>query len=319
MSKQLSGIVIPTILPLDTEGTIDPKSLGRLVARALEGGVQGCWVNGTSGGFHHASDQQREHAIEIVIEAVAGRVPVIAHVGDTSLARATTRAQHARELGADYVAAITPYYLELERDELEDHHRRIAEAFGAPILMYQHPATGDRGLSIESIIALAEQGVVRGIKESGPDLEHFEKLCAVVAESKVDFVCMHGAGATALDSLSRGGDGLVTVMANLLPRTMALLFDTMRGGAIEDAHRLQEVVVELTNAIKSAIPKRSTASSVVTAYAYILKELGIFETATVFEPLISLDATEMEALSNEVLPLIESAEQVAASCTDANA
>lgn len=319
MVNRLSGIVIPAILPLESSGSPDFPSLQKLLAHAFDKGIQGCWVNGTSGGFHYASDATRECAIEASVEVVAGRFPVIAHIGDTSLERAKARAVRARELGATHVAAITPYYLELERSELEAFYRQIASAVGGPIFLYQHPATGIDGLAVDDIVQLAHEGVVCGIKESGTDLAYFESLCAAVARAKIDFTCMHGAGATALQSLSSGGDGLVTVAANILPRTMSALFTNFECGAIEEVHRYQEAVLEVTSAIKNAMPNRRTGGSVVTAYAYLLKELGIFETATVSEPLKALDATEMKALSNEVIPLIESAEQVAASCADANA
>lgn len=308
MTERLRGIVIPTILPLDGSGNPDAASLSRLIERAINSGIRGCWINGTSGGFHHASDEHRARAITIAVEACGGRIPIIAHIGDTSLARACARAREARELGAEFIAAITPYYLELERDELEDHHRRIADAFGGPIFMYQHPATGDQGLSNESILRLAEDGVVRGIKESGSDLDGFESLCTAVANSDVDFVCMHGAGGIAIESLSRGGDGLVTVAANLLPRTMAALFDAFDGGAMEDAHRHQEVVVEVTNAIKASIPDRTTPGSAVIATTWILKELGIFGTDDVFAPLRKLEQREKDSLRQTVIPIVESAE-----------
>lgn len=213
-------------------------------------------------------------------------------------------------MGVTHVAAITPYYLRIEREELEDHHRRIADAFCGPIFMYQHPATGDEGLSVESILRLADDGVVCGIKESGSDLDWFESLCKAIADADADFTCMHGAGATAIDSLSRGGDGLVTVAANLLPRTMSSLFDAFEGGALEEAHRHQEVVVEVTNSIKSSIPERSSPGSAVVATTWILKELGVFRTDEVFAPLRGLEQEEMDVLRRRVIPLVETAEQV---------
>ena len=206
--------------------------------------------------------------------------------------------------------------MELERRELEDHHRRISEAFGSPIFMYQHPATGDRGLSIESITALAEEGVVAGIKESGPDLPHFAALCTAVHDADMEFACMHGAAGTALQSLSGGGDGLVTVMANILPGTMCRLYESFQGGAIEDAHRFQELVLEVADAIKAAMPRRSTPGSVVIAYTHLLARLGVITNDTVFAPLRGLEDHEAEALDREVLPRMESAEAMAASRDD---
>ncbi len=209
------------------------------------------------------------------------------------------------DAGADHVAAITPYYTDYTEAELVRHHECIAEASGCGVYLYQHPATGKAQLAPETIVEMVRRGICVGIKESGSDLAGFRRLIRMAEESGCDLNTFHGMGAHALETLLMHSSGIITVLANLVPRTCSDLCRAVETDRLDEAERLQARMRALAEMLASCLPRRTTSAPIVAAMKYVLKELGIHEHDRVPEPLEALDKDEMAALSAMVLPFVK--------------
>jgi 4-hydroxy-tetrahydrodipicolinate synthase len=300
---QLTGIYVPTLVPLDRSQRVDVESLARHIEYLLAGGVHGLWVNGTSGEFHALSDEELTLVVRAAVRCCAGRVPVIAHVGDTATRLVIEKARRAIAAGATFVSVIPPYYLEYSETELKRHFHLVTDAIDAPVFLYQHPATGQSPLSIETLLDLVRERVIIGIKESSTDLEYYRRLIHAARGGSLPLRCFHGAGGLAQLSLSLGGDGLISVISNIVPHVCVRLRDHICAARWDKATETQDRINALHEAFSQSLAGRPNWAPVVAACKWVLCELGIISTATVFDPLEPLSNKEMDLLRQHALPL----------------
>jgi len=143
MTTQLRGVLTALATPFTADGTIDEASLRILVNRSIAGGVHGVVACGSTGEFSTLSSSERRLVVEIVVDQVAGRVPVIAQTGATSTAEAVRLSRHAQSAGADVVMTVAPYYEPLTIDETLSYLRAVAGSVDIPVMLYNLPvATG---------------------------------------------------------------------------------------------------------------------------------------------------------------------------------
>src|SRR5262245_33564191 len=125
--ERLHGIIPPILTPINADGSIDLASLRRLVEFQIAEGVHGIWVLGTTGEFASFTRRERAEAVEVTVDTVGGRVPVVANISDAATRLAIEHARDARAAGADAIALLPPYYYLNEQDELVDHFRAMRE------------------------------------------------------------------------------------------------------------------------------------------------------------------------------------------------
>jgi 4-hydroxy-tetrahydrodipicolinate synthase len=301
---QLTGIYVPTLVPLDRSQRVDVRSFCRHIKYLLAGGVHGLWVNGTSGEFHALSDEELTQVVGTAVKCCGGHVPVIAHVGDTATRLVIEKARRAIAAEAALVSVIPPYYLEYSEAELKRHFQLVSEAINAPVFLYQHPATGQRPLSIEALLGLVRERSIIGIKESSTDLEYYRRLIQAARRAGLVLRCFHGAGGLAQISLSLGGDGLISVISNIIPHVCVRLRDQIQAGRWDEATETQDRIDALYEAFSRSLAGRPNWAPVVAACKWVLCELGILSTATVFDPLEPLSKKEVDSLRRHALPLV---------------
>ena len=119
--REIKGVIVPILTPMNTDETVDKNSLRRLVNYLLDNGVHGIWVSGTTGEFGAMSDQERLSGMETVVDEVAGRVPIIGNVSGPSTQMSLNLALSVQEMGLDGVAVTPPYYYNHAQDELLDN------------------------------------------------------------------------------------------------------------------------------------------------------------------------------------------------------
>ena len=274
MTEGITGILVPVVTPLEQSGSPDISSLCRHVEWLLAHGVHGIWVNGTSGEFASFTSEERTLSVKAAVEQVRGRVPVIAHVGDAFTRQTAEHARAAREVGADFIAVIAPFYAPYSEKELVSHYAAVAEVSGGPILIYQHPWTGQPPLQAETIVKLVAAGIVSGIKESSGDLEYFRSLLEAARNAGVLLRSFHGSAASAMASLMMGSSGLISVLANLVPGTCVELFEAVGAGEKVRAEELQSRLTALNDGINAVFVERGRSVAVVAACKWILREKG---------------------------------------------
>jgi 4-hydroxy-tetrahydrodipicolinate synthase len=238
----LRGACTALVTPFTQDGELDETALRRLLERQLEAGIDGLVPVGTTGEAPTLSSAERERVIELTVEAVhargaAGRIPVIAGTGtnDTRATIAATR--RAAELGADAALVVAPYYNKPDQRMLEAHYRAIADEGGLPIVVYNVPGRTGVNIGADTLLRLAEHERIIGLKEAAGDLE---QVMTIVRDRPEGFAVLSGDDSWTLALLGLGGDGVISVASNEIPRAMVELCAAGLAGDLPRARQLHE-------------------------------------------------------------------------------
>ncbi len=211
------GSIVALITPMDADGGIDDASLKRLVDFHVEAGTSAIVSVGTTGESATLDEAEHCQVMARTVELAAGRIPVIAGTGANSTREAITLTRCAYEAGADAALLVTPYYNKPTQEGLYLHHKAVAEAVPIPQILYNVPGRTACDLLPETVARLAEVPNIIGVKEATGKLERVAILRAACGDG---FALYSGDDATACDFLLLGGDGVISVTANLAPRLM---------------------------------------------------------------------------------------------------
>jgi 4-hydroxy-tetrahydrodipicolinate synthase len=233
------GSIVALITPF-RNGGIDEAALGALVEWHIDQGTHGLVPVGTTGESPTLSHAEHERVVDLVIEAAAGRVPVIAGAGSNSTAEAISLARHARQVGADAILVVTPYYNKPTQEGLFAHFKAIHDAVDLPLIIYNIPGRSVVDMSVDTMAALARLPHVVGVKDATCDLAR--PLLTTLA-CGADFCQLSGEDITALAFLANGGDGCISVTANVAPRQCAEMHEAWQRG---DAERALAIHLRLT-------------------------------------------------------------------------
>ena len=243
-SRPLRGIVPPLATPLTSRDQLDHAALERLVERTIVGGVHGLFILGTTGEAAALSGRMRREIVERVTRQVAGRIPVLVGVSDTSLADALTASKHATDAGADAVVATTPYYVPLEQSELFEFFRALHDESPLPLYLYNMPGLTKTWISLEVVRAAMDLPNVHGLKDSSGDLGYFRDV-ANELHRRPDWSLLVGPESLLVDTLALGGHGCVGGGANVWPQLFVALYDAAVRGDLAEVERLQGLLSEL--------------------------------------------------------------------------
>jgi 4-hydroxy-tetrahydrodipicolinate synthase len=225
------GSIVALITPF-RNGSIDEAALQSLVDWHIEQGTHGLVPVGTTGESPTLSHAEHERVVELVVEAAAGRLPVIAGAGSNSTAEAISLAKHAKAAGADGILVVTPYYNKPTQDGLYAHFKAIHDAADLPLVIYNIPGRSVVDMSVDTMTALARLPNVVGVKDATCDLAR--PLLTTLACGQ-DFCQLSGEDITALAFLANGGDGCISVTANVAPRPCALMQEAWERGDAKEA------------------------------------------------------------------------------------
>jgi 4-hydroxy-tetrahydrodipicolinate synthase len=225
------GSIVALITPF-RNGSIDEAALQSLVEWHVEQGTHGLVPVGTTGESPTLSHDEHRRVVELVIEAAARRLPVIAGAGSNSTAEAVSLATHAKAAGADGILVVTPYYNKPTQDGLYAHFKAIHDAADLPLLIYNIPGRSVVDMSVDTMAALARLPNVVGVKDATADLGrplHTRLACGS------EFCQLSGEDITALAFLANGGDGCISVTANVTPRQCAEMHEAWQRGDAKEA------------------------------------------------------------------------------------
>lgn len=213
----IRGSIVAIVTPMRADGSVDYKSLDALVDWHISEGTDAIVAVGTTG--ESATLEMDEHTAVIrrVIEAARGRVPVIAGTGANSTSEAIELTEAARAAGADACLLVTPYYNKPPQEGLYRHYRAVAEAVDVPIILYNVPGRTGCDMLPQTVARLAAIPNIVGIKEAKGELDRIREQLALRSEG---FAVYSGDDATACESMLMGGDGDISVTANVAPRLM---------------------------------------------------------------------------------------------------
>lgn len=228
------GVLPAIITPFKRNSTmdLDLEGLRSNIAFLLEQGVHGIVPCGSTGESATLSFEEHEQVIEVAVDEVGGRVPVLAGTGSNNTAEAIRFTEAAKDLGADGALVISPYYNKPNRSGLIKHYTRIAD-IDIPVVMYNVPGRTGQNLLPDLVIELARHPNIVGIKEASGDISQVSRIIEGTLDE--DFMVISGDDGLTMPILCLGGSGVISVAANIEPALMVKMFDHFCEGELEEA------------------------------------------------------------------------------------
>jgi 4-hydroxy-tetrahydrodipicolinate synthase len=226
--KQFQGAITAIVTPFKVDGNIDLDALRNLVRFQLEGKIDGIVPCGSTGEAATLTDEEYRGVIKIVVEEVAGKVPVIAGAGSNNTERAVQLSRIAKATGVDGLLHVTPFYNKPTINGLIAHYKAIAEAVDLPIILYNVPGRTGQNVSDVMTLQIAKSvPQVIGVKEASGNIM---QIMEIVKNAPENFSILSGDDAMTLPLISVGGHGCISVVANEVPEA----FSTLIRYALED-------------------------------------------------------------------------------------
>jgi 4-hydroxy-tetrahydrodipicolinate synthase len=247
------AVVVALLTPYDDGGAPDPGALRAHVDLLVEAGVDGLMPGGTTGEAALLADDELAGVVRATVEAAAGRIPVLAHVGRPGTAPTLALARRALDDGAAAVAAVVPYYHPTSDDGIRGHYGALIEALDAPVYAYTIPSHTHRELEPALLERLIGDGLA-GVKDSTKSAERHREYAAAVAAAGAPFALFTGTATLVHEAVRGGSAGAVLALANLHPETCVALVRALRDGREQDAARVQEEMAAHDAELRAAGP-----------------------------------------------------------------
>lgn len=240
----MRGCATALVTPFLADGTIDEERLRLLVDRQINGGVRLLVPCGTTGESATMTEAEDQRVIAITIEVARGRARVIAGTGSNSTAAAIEYSQRARDLGADAVLQVAPWYNKPTQEGLYAHFRAVAESISeTPIMLYNVPGRTSSNIAAETVLRLANdcENIV-ALKEASGNLT---QIMEILRERPANFCVLSGDDAITLPLIALGGEGIVSVASNEIPDLMSRMTDLALDGNWPEARALHYRILPL--------------------------------------------------------------------------
>lgn len=238
--KQITGVIPAMITLFDEHEEVDVKRTEALVEFLIERKVDGLYLTGSTGEGFLMTGEERKLVVETVVRKVAGRIPVIVHVGDIGTKKSIDLAKHAHEAGADAISSVPPFYWKFSEQDIYNFYKDIAEATPLPMIVYNVPLAGLMGTDL--LVRLSKIENVKGLKFTGKDHDQMSHLKDILGE---DFIIYSGCDEMAFSGLSVGTDGIIGSFYNVMPELFHMIYDCAKSGDMAKGTRLQKIGTEI--------------------------------------------------------------------------
>ena len=236
------GSFVALVTPFKDDESLDEAKLKELIEFQIDGGTHGIVPCGTTGESPSLSEEEHDRVIEITVDTVNGRVPIIAGTGSNSTMRTLRATEHAKAAGADAALIVTPYYNKPNQQGLYAHYMKIADSVDIPIIIYNVPGRCGTDILSDTVARLAEHPNIVGLKEATGELKRASEVVSMCPD---DFVVLSGDDINTLPILSVGGKGVISVVANVDPADIAETCNAFKAGNIELARKLHYKTMQL--------------------------------------------------------------------------
>ncbi len=284
MSHIFNGVGVALTTPFTNED-VDYEAFENHIEFLIDNGVKSIIINGTTAENPTLTTEERNTLLECGIKKVNGRVPVIAGTGTNNTQASIDASIKAKELGADAIMLITPYYNKTSQRGLIAHFTKIADEVALPVVLYNVPSRTNMTIDIETVLKLSENPYIVALKDATGDLEYAKTLKQQLPS---DFALYSGNDDNMLDYYQLGGAGLISVVANAIPQETQQLYDYVDNDQLEQANTLNGEITELLDHLSvdvNPVPIKLLTS-----------ELG-FGRYEVRLPLVTLEEQERNVLS----------------------
>jgi 4-hydroxy-tetrahydrodipicolinate synthase len=227
--------VLPAVVTPFKNGAVDEQGLRQLIEFHLENGVHGIVPCGTTGESATLSHDEHERVVEIAVDQVKGRVPVVAGTGSNNTAEAIALTAHAKKVGADGVLMISPYYNKPTQEGIYQHYKKVAEEVDIPIIIYNIPGRTASNIEPETFARLAETKNIVGVKEASGSMKQITEIIRLCGD---ELTVLSGEDFLTYPLMSVGGKGVICVVANIVPQDMADLCNLLLAGDFDKSREL---------------------------------------------------------------------------------
>lgn len=245
--KQFIGTGVAIVTPFRNDGSVDFKSLGKLLEHVIKGGVNYIVALGTTGESVTLSKDEKKAVVNFVTDTVSGRMPVVVGIGGNNTQEILDAINHNDLNSVDAILSVGPYYNKPSQPGFYAHFKAIAENSPLPVILYNVPGRTGSNITAETTVRLARafKNII-GIKEASGNLM---QVMAIMKNKPRNFLVISGDDALTLPMLALGGTGAISVIANACPRPFAEMVSHALKGNYEKAAVLHYKLYELMNAL----------------------------------------------------------------------
>ena len=293
MMQALKGSIVALVTPMMENDDIDYQSLESLIDWHIEQGTNGIVSVGTTGESATLDVKDHLDVIKYTIDYANSRIPIIAGTGANSTSEAIELTEESKKLGADYTLIVTPYYNKPNQNGLIKHYLKLADNVDIPQILYNVPSRTACDLSPESVKLLSEHKNIIGIKEAVNTEERMNDLLDISKDND-EFILLSGDDPTFLSMMQKGGDGVISVAANVVPNIISNICSLIYEGNNEEAININQKLCDLYKLLfieSNPIPVK-----------WMLYKMNFIKNS-IRLPLVELDKKYQENVLNEMLKL----------------
>ena len=271
------GCIVALVTPMNSDGSVDVRNFRNLLDFHVDNKTDGIVILGTTGECPTIDFDEHTFLVKEAVSHISGKIPIIAGTGANSTKEAIYLTQSAKEVGADACLLVTPYYNKPNQKGLFEHYKAINDAVDIPQILYNVPSRTGCDLKNETVISLSQLSNIIGIKDATGELERINYLKNKVEEN---FVFISGDDISFLEYMKRGGQGVISVTANVTPALMHTICSHILKKDIKKAENINEKLQSLHKAMfidSNPIPVK-----------WLLNHLGLIKQG-IRLPLVELD------------------------------
>lgn len=293
--SRFSGVIPPVIIPLKGDRTLDREAFTFNINRMIDAGVTGLFFLGSSGEVVFLTDEQRLEVLEVALEVVNGRVPVLVGIIDIETMRVIEQAKRIAHLPIDALVATAPFYALGGPHENERHFRQIREYTDLPLFAYDLPVSVHTKLDPNLLIRLGKDGVLQGVKDSSGDDVTFRWLVLENEDAGHPLQLLSGHEVVVDGALLGGADGSVPGLANVDPHSYVEQWHAAQSGDWERVAKIQDHLARLMMMTRKVTATVGFGAGV-GAFKTALWQMGIFNTNQMREPVQALTGDDVRSI-----------------------
>lgn len=256
MNTLIKGIIAAMVTAMNEDESLNETEIRRQVNRQIAAGADAVFCLGTNGEAYIQSDEEKLEVIRIVVDETKGRVPVYVGTGCPGTKATIALSLKAKELGADVLSIISPYFAAISQKEIIEHYKAVAQAVDMPIVMYNMPARTGNNIEPATVAELAKMPNIVGIKDSSGNWDNLKAY--IDATRDMDFSVLSGSDSLILPALQEGGTGGITAVANIYPETMVSIYQKFNTGDMAGAEVAQASIADIRACFKFGNPNTVT-------------------------------------------------------------
>ena len=294
MMQALHGSLVALVTPMNSKGDIDFNSLEKLIEWHIANDTDGIVSVGTTGESATLTVDEHLKVIEHTVKCVNGRIPVIAGSGSNSTAQAIETTTESHRIGADFSLLVTPYYNRPNQKGLIEHYIKIADECNINQILYNVPSRTGCDILPETVEVLSKHQNIIGIKEAVNNQKRINELVKISKQSREDFLIFSGDDESFFNLITSGGHGVISVAANVIPKSISDICKLIIEEKIEEANEINKKYQNLYDLLfieSNPIPVK-----------WILFKMGFIQNSLRL-PLVNLDKKFEENIISEMIKL----------------